>query len=274
MTGTSGRTCTDLSGSPNLQLCLESRLKAKLDVNGSPEYSLTWKHWDLPSGRRISALRASGRRTGDNGCTGWPSPNAIPETRGGLQQNPDKAMERTVQGHQLNLDDAVCLTGWVSPSSRDWKDTPGMATEAVNPDGSHRSRTDQLPRQAALVPHDATLTGWSSPRGNKRGFPDSHGSQETPLAPWITPQSHDYIERGNTMADHHHAPHDLSNQAGLTSSPSPASTESRGALNPAFSRWLMGYPPGWDGCADTATQSCLRLRQLSSARTSKRKPKA
>lgn len=38
-------------------------------------------------------------------------------------------------------------TGWVTPSARDWKDTPGMAVTAK--DG--RIRLDQLPRQAALM---------------------------------------------------------------------------------------------------------------------------
>ena len=37
-------------------------------------------------------------------------------------------------------------TSWPTPSARDWKDTPGMASKAVNKDGSTRNRTDQLAR--------------------------------------------------------------------------------------------------------------------------------
>lgn len=50
----------------------------------------------------------------------------------------------------LNLQTAVSEereTPWASPSARDWKDSPGMAKEGTNPDGSQRSREDQLARQ-------------------------------------------------------------------------------------------------------------------------------
>lgn len=40
------------------------------------------------------------------------------------------------------------IAAWATPSSRDYKDTPGMATEGVNPDGTARHRLDQLPRHA------------------------------------------------------------------------------------------------------------------------------
>jgi hypothetical protein len=38
-----------------------------------------------------------------------------------------------------------------------------------------------------------------------------------------------------------------------------------GSLNPTWVEWLMGYPPGWTDCADSATPSSRRLRSRSSA---------
>ena len=54
-----------------LQKGLEASLRRLLPVSNVPEYSLRWKHWDMPSGLPICALRASGRRTSDSGCFGW-----------------------------------------------------------------------------------------------------------------------------------------------------------------------------------------------------------
>jgi len=51
------------------------------------------------------------------------------------------------------------LAAVTSPSARDWKDTSGMSESGVDPDGSIRSRLDQLPRQAQLAASGPTATG-------------------------------------------------------------------------------------------------------------------
>ena len=185
MKDTSGQRCGGSLESAALQRSLESRLRANLDANGSMEYSLTWKQWAIGSREPICALRASGHRTSDKGCTGWPTPNCtdVNASRSSTPQAYSKRwMERENHGSQL-AHTAQALAGWPTASARDFKDSPGMATEGVNPDGSVRKRLDQLARVAQLA------------------------------------------------------------GTGLTSFP--ATTENRGALNPAHSRWLMGYPVEW-----------------------------
>src|SRR5690606_10538905 len=78
----------------------------------------------------------------------WRSPTAG-DKRGGAYADPEKAIARINGPHTVNLEDQMVAQSkaspWVTPSARDWKDTPGMATEAGD-----RNRVDQLPRQMAV----------------------------------------------------------------------------------------------------------------------------
>ena len=108
MNATCGHNFDALSPSATLQSSLESRLRAVLDVNGSPEYVLTWKHWAMPSGPPICALRARGRRTSDSGFTGWGTPT--------LRDWKDGAAIGSTPVNGL-LGRMATLAGWPTPLS-------------------------------------------------------------------------------------------------------------------------------------------------------------
>lgn len=202
--GTCGPRSSILSVSAGLSQSLASRLQAVTVLHGSTLYRLTWKERATPAGRWIPALRASVRRISDNGSTGWPTPTGNSYTgagsgkrEGGL--NLQTAVElsgwptpRSVEsGHSTGnparafnrksrLEDMVFLAGWVTPSARDWNDTPGMATE--RPDG--RNRTDQLPRQAATAEPCRWTASGEMLTGSCAGM-ESGGQLNPALARWL-----------------------------------------------------------------------------------------
>lgn len=202
--GTCGPPSSISSASAGLSLSLASRLQAVTVLHGSTLYHLTWKERATPAGRWIPALRASVRRISDNGSTGWPTPTGNSYTGAGSRKregglNLQTAVElsgwptpRSVEaGHSTGnparafncksrLEDMVFLTGWVTPSARDWKDTPGMATE--RPDG--RNRTDQLPRQAATAEPCRWTASGEVLTGSCAGM-KSGGQLNPALARWL-----------------------------------------------------------------------------------------
>ena len=238
--GISGRFSTSASASAALSAFLASKLKERLASVGSMEYKQTWKRKVTPAGRWYWAHTASARRTGDSGYSGpqepaaLATPNAMDSTRATPETDADKLARGANPGQSL-LDQAT-LAGWPTASSRDWKDTPGMATTGINPDGSERSRTDMLPRVAAQV------SGWATPAAQDqkwRATPNSNKLRRT---------------KNKQLGLEAQAVENIGTDTNSSTSP----TVAKGALNPALSRWLQGYPVAWCQAAIRAWRTLKR----------------
>ena len=104
------------------------------------------------------------------GAAGWQTPKASDVT--------GSRAERTKKGEWRGIGlstQAESLTGWSTPSTRDWKDTPGMATEGTNP-----GRIDQ-------VTHGSTAE--ASAWGGVRYIGCADGKAR-PVEPGVFPVAH------------------------------------------------------------------------------------
>jgi hypothetical protein len=139
-----------------------------------------------------------------------------------------------------------------------WK-TPTANEDAAGNPGS---------KMQQMLGHQAKLASWPTPQEDNANNAYGHKGTDfsdlpttAQLEGWPTPNCMDAIgARSDEALARAKKKGGCSNlkdvvPIGQDLKPSIAGTEKRAALNPAHSRWLMGYPAAWDSCGATAMQS-------------------
>ena len=262
------------SESAALTQSLASRLKERLGTVGSTVYAETWRLKATPSGRSYWAHTASARRTSGNASTGWPTPQT--NEPGGPDRPSRAATGRTTEYLGRTVEK---VTGWPTPNTMDTLPPrdPETFMEWNNSRDGRKNRTAHSNLRQAVM-DIAHLAGWATPRSGKVTDEDPESWQarhergevatmpltlQAQMSGCSIPTSQDAKNNAGPSQWERHSEALNVQASGTTQSSSRAGTEKRGALNPQFSLWLMGFPIEWAVCGARVTPSSRKSRRSS-----------
>lgn len=232
--------------SPDTSTCHvgQDRLHASHSVSPGSSEAITMKGTSRPSGSISSASAALQpslgnrlrTRLGTDGSTIYSMRWKSADTPAGRQYCQLVASARRISGSACSSE----RSGWPTPCQQD------------GPNSGPGQGGDRLPGAAALA-------GWPTPTTR-----DHKDGQECTNVP-----TNSLLGREVWKADQ---PIRIT-ASGQVLTGSDAGTESSGQLNPAHSRWLMGYPPEWDDCGVTAMPLSRKSQPHSSKNSSAQQPK-
>jgi hypothetical protein len=238
--------------SASLTQSLANRLQQRLDTVGSIEYAQTWKEKVTPSGQLYWAHTARQRpektESDYNYYNLWMTRLAhLSQINSGSGGNPAVWLLGLIMNQAHPTSGSECF-GYATPSTRDHKDTGDLEKSKFRKDG--KERNDTIPRQVAMAGYPSPTVAnaiqgvYKLEKRQQDGSRQSVLNNVTALVDGITPKSAD------PQMDF-----------GTITTCFLSSTEKRGVLNPAHSRWLMGYPVAWCQAAILASRTLKQRRK-------------